>query len=382
MRDQQRARRRASSGTGGISTGCAALRTPGTAPRAARCAARAARRAAGCGVGSPPASCRKRPALGDRCTMSCSRVDQQRRRRELLQQPAGAARPRTPAAALVAARGQPRSRARPRASNAAPGSHRRCAAAAAPGTSAAGRAGAVGQRQPGAGGRARAHRCGASCRRAENSALPSSTDSEAPRNSSPSGASAKWKVSKHALLRLAVEVDQQVAAGDQVEARERRVLAARRARRTAPSRAARAARGSRGAPCTKKRRSRSSLHVGLDRGRVDGRRAPCCTASSSRSVAKTWISGGASSVRACSASSMASEYASSPVAQAGTQTRTASPGPLPSNSAGQVRLQRGEAVRVAEEVGDADQQVLQQRAAPRRAACAGRRGTPAGRRRR
>ena len=50
---------------------------------------------------------------------------------------------------------------------------------------------------------------------------------------------------------------------------------------------------------------------------------------SSRSVANTWSVGGWSIPSACSWSSMATEYASSPVAHAAIQTRTVSLGPLP-----------------------------------------------------
>ena len=69
----------------------------------------------------------------------------------------------------------------------------------------------------------------------------------------------------------------------------------------------------------------------------------------------------ASVFRACSISMIASEYASSPVAHAGTQTRTVSPGPC-LRTAADARLERVEGVRVAEEIRDRDEQVLQQRA--------------------
>ena len=49
------------------------------------------------------------------------------------------------------------------------------------------------------------------------------------------------------------------------------------------------------------------------------------------------------------------------MAQAGTQTRTASFGPAALEQLAQLRVQRLEAIGVAEEIGDADQQVLQQR---------------------
>ena len=55
------------------------------------------------------------------------------------------------------------------------------------------------------------------------------------------------------------------------------------------------------------------------------------------SVANTWIFGESpSSPSACSRSSMASEYASSPVAHPGTHTRSVSLGALPANSRGSI----------------------------------------------
>jgi hypothetical protein len=52
------------------------------------------------------------------------------------------------------------------------------------------------------------------------------------------------------------------------------------------------------------------------------------------SVAKILTFAGPSRCAACSASSIASEYASSPVADPATQTRTSSSGPFPANSPG------------------------------------------------
>ena len=56
---------------------------------------------------------------------------------------------------------------------------------------------------------------GARCRRSV---------SDAPRNSRPLPLSAKWAISRRAPLRLGVEVDEQVAAAEEIDARERRVL--------------------------------------------------------------------------------------------------------------------------------------------------------------
>ena len=69
-----------------------------------------------------------------------------------------------------------------------------------------------------------------------NSGLPSSTDSEEPRNSRPSAAARSGRC-RTPGLRVAVQVDQQVAAGDQVQPGETASPSAGRARRTAPSRA-------------------------------------------------------------------------------------------------------------------------------------------------
>ena len=53
-----------------------------------------------------------------------------------------------------------------------------------------------------------------------------------------------------------------------------------------------------------------------------------------RSVANTWMRGGSGRVPACSISSIAMVYASSPVAQPGTHTRTSSSRPFSSKSTG------------------------------------------------
>jgi hypothetical protein len=82
---------------------------------------------------------------------------------------------------------------------------------------------------------------------------------------------------------------------------------------------------------------------------------------SSRSVAKICRLGGASRVRACSASRIAIEYASSPVAQAGHPDPHRVDLRLVVEQLGDQCLERLEAAGVAKEVGDADQQVLQQR---------------------
>ena len=80
------------------------------------------------------------------------------------------------------------------------------------------------------------------------------------------------------------------------------------------------------------------------------------------SVAKICTRGTAASLSICSRSSMAIENTSSPVEQPGTQTRTVSSAPRPSNSFGITRLRQAlECLGVAEEVGDVDQQVAKQR---------------------
>ena len=72
---------------------------------------------------------------------------------------------------------------------------------------------------------------------------------------------------------------------------------------------------------------------------------------------------GGAAVSMCSRSRMPIENTSSPVAQPGTQMRTVSSAPRPSNSFGITSVrQRLERVGVAEEVGDVDQQVAKQRA--------------------
>jgi hypothetical protein len=83
------------------------------------------------------------------------------------------------------------------------------------------------------------------------------------------------------------------------------------------------------------------------------------------SVAKIWNSGASTSVAACSASTMATEYTSSPVAHPTTHTRTASPGPLPLNRPGMSDASAIERLRVTEEAAYRDEQVPQQRLALR-----------------
>ena len=159
-----------------------------------------------------------------------------------------------------------------------------------------------------------------------------SGDSDVPRNRISAGRSAKWNVSIDALLHRPIQIDQQVAAGDQIEVRERRILddvvmreQHQLAQLAADAVAAGLAAGKTGAgaPRTRRRLPRrvqalarhgDRLLVEVGGEHLDRRRA--------------------SAVAACSASSIATEYASSPVAQPATQTRIWSCGPLFWNSRG------------------------------------------------
>ena len=174
---------------------------PGTARCAARAAVPGATRLRRCCDGSPPAMPQEAPGAVGQVDDIGLGVDQHARRRVLLGQRAGAVRQRS---APAGPRGL--------------GSRRRRHGAGAQAAAAAGRSQRARARPPRWRGR-----CGASCRPREQLRPAVSADSELPRNSRPPGPQREVEHLAAPGLHVAVEVDQQVAAGDQVELRERRI---------------------------------------------------------------------------------------------------------------------------------------------------------------
>ena len=156
-------------------------------------------------------SCRKRPALPERCRISCSPLTSDRRRRQCrssslqCSSPHEIVRRRLPAARRARQLG--RSVSRPRRPSLRAGLLARAAStrasALAPGR----------HRQPGRVRRPLRRRSGASCRAASNSRASSSTASEAPRNSRPSRTQREsGRCRSDGCCASRVQVDQQVAA--------------------------------------------------------------------------------------------------------------------------------------------------------------------------
>ena len=368
--------RRARLGHGRLAV-CAARNSSGrSSTRSAGCTSRsrfigrlAARRTAGSGPRSPTgAGCRgrgrraPRAARSARCSLKCSSLQ----RRAL----ASRSRPRRAAGGEVG-----------RLREACRGQHDRGARSlACPACRAlldlAQQERARARRAP-AGRRGRGLACGrsgASCRRPRTAGCPPRPTPTSRGTACRSGFSAKWKMSSARCLRLAVEVDEQVAARDEVQPRERRVLQqvvrgeqhhlaqlaphavaavlldeeppqpllARRRRRSLPDRCRRAPPGS---PPRRGRRRRPGW--------------PAATSSVSRVLdAAAWRS-------------------NTPPRRwrrpAPTRARCR-PGPCLRNSCGMRCLERLERLAVAEEIRDRDQQVLAAARRPRRDACAGTRG--------
>ncbi len=110
-----------------------------------------------------------------------------------------------------------------------------------------------------------------------------------------------------------------------------------------------------------KKRLRRSGETLSSRAPDSAQPAPRASARSSMSVAKICTRGTAVSLSICSRSSIAIENTSSPVAQPGTQMRTVSSAPRPSNSFGMTEVgERLERIVVAEEIRDVDEQVAKQ----------------------
>ena len=198
---------------------------------------------------------------------------------------------------------------------------------------------------------------------AEQVGCASSIDSDEPRNSRPSGPQREMEDLERALLRVAVQVDQQVAAGDQIEPRERRVLEQVVRGEQHQSRAARAARGSRDGSLTKKRAQPLLAHVGRDGLGIDAASRAARIASSSRSVGED-LDGRAALERARVLAAAASPSNTPP-----RRWRTPAPrraprrlGPCPRTAPGCASRAPSNASRSRKKLVTRDQQVLEQRA--------------------
>ena len=173
-RTRSRRRRRARTGRGDVSTTVARLAPRGRARRAARPRSSGSTARSRLLVGSPPRELQEAAGAARRGARSRSRGDDDRRRREALDQLEVqlAPRARCRASSGASAGWRRGASAKPRPRTTGP-SLRPAAAASSARAQRLGPTG-TGRRRPRAPGAAR--RCGASCRRTRNSGLPSSTD--------------------------------------------------------------------------------------------------------------------------------------------------------------------------------------------------------------